>query len=251
MATELEKILADDATVVTPAAEVPAESKVEPKVEPKTPEENPEVKAKAEQLANLDRAIADEQERLRKIRKDQKRAKRGEDLEDEEDDIPQIDLNDPAAKAWDRRIRESAAPAQNELEKAKEERRLFALRQFLSDKPALSRNPAKVKEMMDMYDRLKNSTELTGEGITLDLERAYAATHSDELIRIARQGRVDDARNDAILSDIAISRGATTYSDSKPANPRQYTEDEKAQLAKWGMTTEEHAKLSEEQAKSK
>jgi hypothetical protein len=250
MATELDKILADDTTVVTPAAEVPAAPKVEPKVEPKAPEVNPEVQDKETQLANLNRAIADEQERLRKIRKSQKRAKMGLDDEEDEDDTPQIDLTDPAAKAWDKHIQKRTAPANEELEKAKEERRIFALRQFLTDKPALSKSPERVKEMMEMYDRLKSSTELTSEGITLDLERAYAATHSEELIRAVRQGRVDDARNDAIMSDIAVSRGATSYGDAKPATPKRYSPEEIAQLQKWGMTPEEHAKLVEEQAKS-
>jgi len=250
METELEKKMVGEKTqeVTPPSGEVTPE--VPPKKEPKEvipPEENPEVKAKAEHLANINKAIADEEEKLRKIRKNQKLAKMGVDIEDDEDDLPVIDLKDPSSKAWDKRITDAVLPAQRELEKAKEERRLFTLRQFLSDKPALAKNPEKIKAMMETYDRLKTSTELTSEGIMMDLEKAYAAEHSEELITLARQGRVDVARNDAIFSDPAVTRGSTAYSNEKPKK-RVYSEEEKAQLAKWGMTPEEHAKMVESQS---
>lgn len=228
---------------VTPTIE---ETKVETKVETEvTPEENPEVKQKAEQLANIKIAIEKETSRLQEIRKNQKKANLG--IEIDEEDLPQIDLKDPSSKAWDKRIRESAAPAQKELEKAKEERRLFTLRQFLSDKPALAKNPEKVKAMMETYDLLKTSTELTSEGIMMDLEKAYAAEHYDELISNGQKVRVDAARSDAIFSDPAVSRGSTAYSGEKDVKARVYSEEEKAQLAKWGMTPAEHAAMVSEQ----
>lgn len=231
---------------------------LEPVVEPKAPEpeapkptvpeepENLEVKQKAEQLANLNKAIEAETLRLKEIRKNQKKAKLG--IEDDEEEIPAIDFKDPSAKAWDKHINEIANPAKRELERAKEERRLFTLRQFLADKPHLAKSPEKIKAMMETYDRLKTSTELTNEGIQMDLEKAYAAEHAEELITRARQSRVDDARNDAIFSDIAVSRGSTSYSNAKPA-PKVYTEEEKAQLAKWGMTPAEHAAMVDTQSK--
>ena len=238
-----EEIKIGDDKEVTPPLE---EKKEVPKEVPKAPEENPEVKAKAEELSNLNKAIQAEQERLHKIRKEIKQVKKL--VSDEEEELPKIDLDDPSAKAWDKRIRESVAPAQQELERAKEERRLYALKQFLSDKPSLSKNPEKVKAMMETYDRLKTSTELTGEGILMDLQKAYAAEHYDELISSVQQSRIDNARNDAIFSDIAVSRGSTAYSSEKQKQ-RVYSEGEKAQLAKWGMTPAEHAKLIEEQNK--
>lgn len=221
-----------------PAEEAPKEPNKEP--EKPIPEEDPQVKAKREQLVNLDKAIKEEQERLRKARTARKQSKTVEEIE--EDELPKINLEDPSAKAWDKRIREAAAPAQQELEKAKDERRLFALRQFLQDKPSLARNPEKLKAMMTTYDRLKTSSELTNEGITMDLEKAYAAEHSEELISAARNGRVEGARNDALFSDIGVSRGSSTYSDSRTEDkPIVMTDDERAVLAKWGITPAEWA----------
>ncbi len=221
----------------------------EPKVpEPKTQEEDPEVVKKREQLANLNAAIATEQDRLKTIRKAQKDAKAGV-VVNPEDEIPKINDEDPSAKAWTNRIKEAVAPAQADLERAKEERRLFTLRTFLADKPHLAKNPEKIKAMMETYDRLKTSTELTNEGIMFDLEKAYAAEHADELISAARGTRVEDARNNAILSDIGVTRGSTAYSSNEKPKPRAYTEDEKAQLAKWGMTPAEHAAMVTEQEK--
>src|ERR1035437_4148125 len=116
MATELEKLLGEDKEVTPP------EVKTEVKPEVKT-EENPN-KAKEEQLANLNIAIADEQARLRKIREEIKSAKKPE-----EEELPKINFDDPSAKAWKKQIDDSTAPANKELEKAKEERRLYALKQ--------------------------------------------------------------------------------------------------------------------------
>ncbi len=232
----------EDTKVVTP----PLETVVPPKVEPTPQEENPEVKQKAEHLANINIAIAEETEKLRKVRENQRRAKLG--LDPLEDELPQIDLKDPSSKAWNKRIEDATAPANRELEKAKEERRLFTLRQFLSDKPALAKNPEKIKAMMETYDRLKTSTELTSEGITMDLEKAYAAEHSEELVNLARQGRVETARNDAILADPAVTKDSTSYSKEQPKQ-RTYSEEEKSILIKWGMTPTEHATMEEEMRK--
>jgi hypothetical protein len=230
---ELKAILGDEGEV-TPPAEEPI-----PEKEPITPEEDPAVKAKQEQLANLDKAIKEEQTRLQKVRQDRKSAKT---VVPEEEELPQINLDDPSAKAWDKRIQDAAGPATRELEKAKEERRLFALRQFLSDKPALSKSPEKLRAMMETYDKLKTSSELTSEGITMDLEKAYAAEHSEELIRAVRAGRVDDARNDAIFSDIGVSRGSSTYSNEPEVKQPTLNEDERAVLARWGMSPAEWLK---------
>lgn len=240
----------DDKKEVTPPLEEKKEIKLEVKTEvkpPVSPEESPEAKAKAEHLANLNKAVEAETERLRKIREDQKRAKLG--LPPEEDELPVIDKKDPSSKAWMKEIAEASRPAQQELEKAKDERRAYTLRQFLSDKPSLAKNPEKIKAMMETYDRLKTSTELTNEGIMMDLEKAYAAEFHDELISAARQSRVEGAMNDALFSDIAVSRGSTTHSNSKTSTPKVYSEDEKAVLAKWGMTPAEHAKMVDDMNK--
>ncbi len=231
--------MATDEELKALLGEAPAEAAPPEEEAPKeqAPEEDPQVKAKQEQLANLNKAVSEEQERLRSLRKERKQSKTVEELE--EDDLPKINLEDPSAKAWDKRIREATAPAQQELEKAKEERRLFALRQFLGDKPSLAKSPEKLKAMMQTYDRLKTSSELTNEGITMDLERAYAAEHSEELIRAARNARMDGARNDAILSDIGVSRGSSTYSNEREVSPVSLGEEERQILARWGMTPAE------------
>ncbi len=225
---ELKALLGEDTESTPPAEEA------KPEKETPAPEEDPQVKAKQEQLANLDKAIKEEQVRLQKVRKERKESKPVE-----EEELPQINLEDPSAKAWDKRIQDAISPANRDLEKAKDERRLFALRQFLAEKPALSKNPERLKAMMETYDRLKTSSELTSEGITMDLERAYAAEHADELMRAARTARMDGARNDAIFSDIGVSRGSSTYSTEKEVQAEHLTEDQKQVLARWGMTPAE------------
>src|SRR4051812_34976502 len=122
---ELRKILGEGEGDPTPPAkeQEPQKEEETPPAGEKEPEESPEVKAKKEQLANLNKAIADEQDRLRKAREARRTGKSVEEIE--EDELPKIDLDDPSAKAWDKRIREATAPANRELEKAKEERRIF------------------------------------------------------------------------------------------------------------------------------
>ena len=242
MANELEKTIGEGEEPTPPLEE----KKPEETKESAPPEENTEVKKANEHLSNIKAAVKAEEDKLKKIREDQKKAKKI-GFVPEEEEIPQIDDRDPSAKAWTKRINDSVAPAALELEKAKDERRLYSLRQFLSDKPSLAKSSEKIKEMMDMYDRIKNSTELTNEGITMDLEKAYAATHSEELIRSVRQTRMDSAKADAIFSDIGVSRGSTAYSAKLDGTSRQYSEDERNILAKWGMTPAEHALLEKEQ----
>ena len=74
----------------------------------------------------------------------------------------------------------------------------------------------------------------------MDLEKAYAAEHADELMSVARSARVDGARNDAIFSDIGVSRGSSTYSNDKEEKPVHLSEEEKQILARWGMTPQEY-----------
>jgi len=218
---ELKEILGVD-TGDTPSEE-PA--KEEPKPEP---QEDPELKRKAEEKANLDKAIQEAQDQLRKIRKDVKEAK-GAPIEEE---LPKINDEDPSVKAWTKRIQETVAPSAELLEKAKAERRSFALRQFLADKPALAKDPEKVKKVMATYDRIKDATELTSEGILIDLDRAYAAENYEELLGRQRQARIDQAREDMIYADPAISRGSTTHQSDQPKK-RVYSEEERDILKQW------------------
>ena len=216
MDDELSKILGGDDTP-------PAEKKEETPA----PQEDPELKAKREQSENLDKAIKESQEQLRKIRSDIKKAKTGTI---EEEELPKINLEDPSAKAWDKHIRENVAPMQNELEREKDEVRQFALKEFLKDKPALSKSPEKLKDLMGNYERIRTSSERTREGVLMDLDKAYAATFHEELLAAAQGRRFEQAEADAVFSDIAVSRGATSYAVPKDTEIELSEDDKKAIL---------------------
>jgi hypothetical protein len=209
----------------------PEEAKKVEEPQAKQDEVKDEAYAKSEQLANLNKAIVEAQAKLRDLRKAKKQAP-------EEEELPKIDMDDPSAKAWDRHIRENVQPLQSELDKQREEIRGYALRQFLKEKPALAKNSEKVKELMDTYERLHTASERTVEGVLMDLDRSYAAVFHEELINSAKQQRIDNAKNDILFSDIAVSRGATAYQSPKDDNPK-LTDEEKKILEGWGMSVSE------------
>lgn len=226
MATELEKILAeDDKSKSEPASPTLSKEEEQKKIDD-------EIARKKEHLDNVNKAIAQANEDLRKARA----AKKQQPTEEE---LPKINFEDPSAKAWDRHIKEAVAPAQSELEKEKEEIRSFALQEFLKDKPALAKNPDKVKEVVSTYEKIRTASERTKEGVLLDLDKAYAAVFHEQLIGAAKKSRIEQAENDILFSDIAISRGATAYSDKTSEKVEPLSEDDKALLQKWGMTEQE------------
>jgi hypothetical protein len=185
--------------------------------------------------AELEAAKVAASAELQRIRAEKRAEKKKEPKpapapEAEEEKI--IDVNDPDAKAWLKKIGESVSPVAEELEKEKSEIRSYAIAKFLEDKPSLAKNPEKLKELIQFYDRSHTASDRTVEGVTVDLDRAYAAVYHKELLDAARQGRVDRARNDTIFSDIAVSRGSTGYSAPQETT-RVYTDDEKAILARW------------------
>lgn len=208
---------------------VEVKSKVGEEIKAKalTPEEE-EIKKKEEHKLNLDKAIAQGTEDLRVIRE----AKKKETGKTVEGEIPVIDDNDPGAKAWNGRIKETVAPALAHIEKQKEEVRTFALRKFLSDKPSLAKTPEKLKELLSNYDRIKTSSEQTQEGVLMDLEKAYGATFHEELISAARSGRIDQAKNEMIFSDIAVDKGATSETTKAPVK-KQLSAEEQAIVSQW------------------
>ena len=228
---ELEKLLAEEEKETQPALE-PV------KVQEEKPKEDEEVLKKQEHLANLNKALSEANAELNRIR-DEKRKVKLTPEQLEEEDIPKIDMDDPSARAWNRQINLRVDPVQKELEKEKEEIRSFALQEFLSDKPALSKNPEKVKELVGTYERIRTATERTKEGVLLDLRKAYGAVFHEELLHAARRERVDQARADSIFSDIAVSKGATTYQNksiSKPSEPK--TEEERETANRWDRSLE-------------
>lgn len=213
-----------------------ADEKVEEKKEevatpaPASTAQDDEIKAKEEQRTNLEKAIAEGNAELRAIRE----AKKKEKSAVTEEEIPQIDDNDPSAKAWTKRISESTAPISSQLDKQKEEVRTFALRRFLADKPALAKSPEKLKELMSNYERIKVATEQTQEGVLLDLDKAYGATFYEDLVSAARNARADAAREDMIASDIAISKGST--SEAAPVTQkRKLSAEEQKIVDQWEL----------------
>jgi DNA-directed RNA polymerase subunit H (RpoH/RPB5) len=238
---DLEKLLDGEKEKETP---VDPSKKVEDK---KTEELDPEEQKKIDKKANLDKAITEAEDRLRVLRKEEKEAKQAKTGEEE---LPKIDDDDPSAKAWNKRIKDSVAPVQTELEQEKAEVRNSAIREFLNGKPALASNTEKLKEVVAEYQRLSQGkiSERTKEGVITYLEKAYASVFHEELLEAARGQRKSDAMGDALFSDIAVSKTATAYSDRK-APPRDNLSDEdKAILARWGMSAEEWLNLKKEQA---
>ena len=233
---ELEKLLADDKEKETP----PPALENPPKEE--TPEEkiDKEVLAKKEQLDNVTKAILEANNELKRLRKEKKGLK-----PEEEEELPKINMEDPSAKAWDKHIGDKVNPIQTELDKEKEEIRTFALQEFLADKPSLSKNPEKLKELMATYEKIRTATERTKEGVMLDLKKSYAAIYHEELLDAARNRDVAEAKANEMFSDIAVSKGSTSYSTEKKVRPK-LSEDDKLVLAKWGMTEDEWQKMKEE-----
>ena len=93
---------------------------------------------------------------------------------------------------------------------------------------------------MDTYERIKTSSELTSEGILMDIERAYAADNYQEILATQDSEEIDEARARSAAFSIGVSRGASTaYATRQPKPKYNLSDDDKLQLAKWGMTEAE------------
>lgn len=231
---DLEKLLSEKPVTETP--KTPSEeSPKEPSQEEK---KDPEVLKKEEIKANLDAAIREAQDELKRIRKE-KRTVKSEVPEEEE--LPKINMDDPSAKAWDRHIQEQVSPVRNESEQEKAEVRESAIKDFLKDKPSLSSNKEKLKEVMTEYEQLSKGriSEKTKEGVITYLEKAYASVFHEELVGAARGRRIEQAKADALFSDIAVSKGATAYSSNEEPPVEKLNEEDKRILARWGMSSQE------------
>ena len=191
------------------------------------------IAAKESKKANLDKAIAEAEETLRKKREASK-----EDDHKDDGEIPDIDMNDPGAKAWDKRIKDTVDPLTKGREAEKAEIRKFSIRDFLKDKPAVARDPEKVKELIEMYDRIKENTGLTKEGVLLDLNRAFAALYHEQLIDAAKTQKFERVKEMELFSSPGVDQGATGYVNEDVKMPAMSADDRKV-LAQWGMTPEE------------
>ena len=96
---ELEALLAEGDKTPTPASEETQENK-----------KDEEVLKKEQQLANLQKAIAEANTQLKDLRKPKTQAQ-------EDEEIPKIDMDDPSSKAWNKHINSQVNPLQEELEK--------------------------------------------------------------------------------------------------------------------------------------
>lgn len=238
MSTEdLEKLLDGETKTPTPAlAEKKEKSAEELKAE--------EALKKEEHLANVNKAIAEANKQLSEKRKEIK------NLTPTEEELPKIDFNDASSKAWDKHIKENVNPLKNELDSEKKEVRSFALQEFLADKPLLSKDPAQLKQLMDTYEKIRTCSERTREGVLMDLKRAYVADHAEELLSAERLDSVDQARGNALFSDIAVSRGSTSIPKEREKTPHLDKGDE-AILAKWGMSSQEWVEMKKKQDQKK
>ena len=92
---------------------------------------------------------------------------------------------------------------------------------------------------MSKYERIKESTGRTREGVMLDLDSAYAATFHRELLEVARNRKIEQAKADILFSDIAVSKGATAYTSKDSSPNEKLSEDDRKILARWGTTPQE------------
>ncbi len=130
------------------------------------------------------------------------------------------------------------------MAKEKEEVRTYALQVFLKDKPELAKNAEALKRVMGTYEKIRTASERTPEGVMLDLRKAYAAEFADEILEGNQNDRIDRARGEAIFSEIAVSRGSSSFREEKETKPHLSRDDE-AILAKWGMSADEWIKLKQ------
>lgn len=257
--TELEKLIEEQDTDKSdpPSDEEKAEAaKKAAEADAESGKKTDEELKREEHLANLNKAIGEATVHLRKIRRTATAEKGGmppvddpdEDTEEDDDDVPTIDKTDPSSRAWLREIEGKTSPIAKEMEKEKEEVRTFALQEFLRDKPALANNPAKIKELVEVYDQVHTASERTREGVLVDLNKAFAVVYHDQLIEAARNRRFDSAKAEELFAEPAVERGATRYQSPRDLPTETLSEEDKRILAKWGQTPEDYHALKKEQA---
>lgn len=234
MAEDLDKILADKKGSPASGGKTPEELKAE------------EIKRKEEHLANLNKAIVEANENLKKARA---AAKPTPAQNADEENLPQIDFSDPSSKAWEKHVNGKVNPIQDELNKEKEEVRTFALKEFLKDKPKLASDPDAIKRVMQTYDKIRTSSERTREGVLLDLDKAYAAEFHNDILQGRREGRIAEAQGDAIFSDPAVSRGDNSFRTERERTPH-LSKDDEIILAKWGLTSSQWVEMKKKQDKT-
>ena len=239
---ELDKILSPEEEAKNAQPEEDAQKKaLEAKKAEEEKKQDDEVKKRQEQKSNLNKAIAEANAELKRKREILKKL----NPQEEEEEVPNIDFNDPASKAWDKHIREQVNPVQQEQDKVKGEIFNYAFSKWLEDKPALRDNPEEIKYFISDYEKVRNSTGLTREGVEMDLDRAFAVKYSSELINRARNNRKEKVKEDMLFSEPAISRGATSYqADSEAVPSDSLTKEERDAAIRMYGSLEEYNKAT-------
>lgn len=219
----------------------------------KTPEE-----IKKEHLANLDKAIVEAEDILRKKREEKKQLGggtgqgSGEGSGSGQGTAVVINREDPSSQAWIKEIGGSVAPALQALEADQKEVFTLSLRRFLQDKPALAGNAGKLKELVDTYAALLPTRGITGripEGVSGVLEAAYGAIFSPEILRQARSAGIEAARVDSTLVDAATDHGGTGQRNTGDGKPRrrQLSAEEEQLAVRWYGSTDKYFEALEVQ----
>lgn len=234
---ELDKILGEEENETPPT---PPEE--EPKGEPQE-EKNDEVQQEArKRLLDATKAAEEELRKIRTIRKQAKKVVSQQDDDEEDEDLPAIDLQDPSVKSWDRHLSQKVDPVNREIEMEKEEVRGLALRDFLMDKPALSKNTDKLKKVMENYHALAQGriTERNKEMVIQYLEKAFAAENHEEFRDRRHQEEVDKAKAEEAFSSVAMSRGSSAYPSPKNLTKMPVlNDDEREVIKKMGYSSPE------------
>lgn len=235
MVDELERLISGE-------GEKPEDPKAEEKSE--APQKS-EIEIKEEErLSNLRKAADQARSELQDLRKKKKAEKAGTELEDE---LPRINEEDPSVRAWDKRFNDKVNPLAQELEKEKAEVENLALKEFLSEKPSLARNPEKVKELVRDYEALSKARGITGRNkdvVRSVIESAYGSIFHEEILNEARQRRVEAVRAESLLADVATDEGASSFRQPKASRP-QLSKDEVEVATKMYGSVEEYYQAME------
>ena len=226
---DLEKILGEKSPEELEAEKTAAlEAQAKADAENKT---DPELEKRKIEVANLERAKIEALKELQRIREEKKSLKT-------EEDIPKIDKEDPNSKAWLKEIKDNVNPFQQDIERQKNETFNFAFDKWLKAHPAVAADPEAVKRQIATYERVKDNSGLTQEGIYIDLERSYAANNYEQVLEREREAGFEKAKDDLVFSSPAISRGSTTYKQDHDRMPN-LTDEERRVIEAQGWSVDE------------
>lgn len=193
----------------------------EAKAKAEADKQNSEVEKAKQELENLQRAKAEALQEVKRLREEKSK------LKSEDSDVPAIDKEDPNSKAWLKEIKDTFNPFQQELEREKEEIFNFSLEEVLRSHPSLASDTERLKKVISTYERIKDNSGRTREGVIMDLNRAMAAENYQEILDKERASEYEKAKDDLVFSAPAISRGSTSYKQEHSRTPNVTNEERK------------------------